>query len=156
GVGNGEQCNTAYLARHGWTGLLMDVEAAPGARIPVHQERITAENVEALFGKYGVPPAFDLLSIDIDGNDYWGWKAITAFRPRVVVIEYNASVPPTESRTIAYDPTFRWEGTDYFGASLLALATLGQDKGYLLVGCDRSGTNAFFVDAPLAPHFIRR
>ena len=159
GVGNGEQCNTAYLAAHrGWTGLLMDVEAGPPhARIPVHQELVTAENVNALFEKYGVPASFDLLSIDIDGNDYWVWKAITAYRPRVVVIEYNASVPPTESRTIPYDPAFRWSGTDYFGASLLALAKLGQEKHYVLVGCDRSGTNAFFVDAALAAgHFVRR
>jgi hypothetical protein len=72
-----------------------------------------------------------------------------------VVIEYNASVQPTESRTIAYDPAFRWSGTDYFGASLLALAKLGQEKDYTLVGCDSSGTNAFFVDATLATHFIR-
>ncbi len=149
GAGSGRECNTARLARrHGWTGLLMDAAAPPpDAPLTIHQELITAENINQLFEKYHVPPTFDLLSIDIDGNDYWVWRAITACRPRVVVIEYNASIPPTESRVMPYDPNFRWSGTNYFGASLLALATLGTAKGYVLVGCDSSGTNAFFVDA---------
>jgi hypothetical protein len=148
GVGDGRQCNTAALVqRHGWTGLMMDILAPPpDGRFRIHQEFITAENINALFEKYHVPPAFDLLSIDIDGNDYWVWKNITAYRPRVVVIEYNASIPPTESRVMPYDSNFRWSGTDYFGASLLALANLGTAKGYTLVGCDSSGTNSFFVD----------
>jgi len=149
GAASGRECNTARLAkRHGWTGLMMDAATPPpDAPFPIRREFITAENINALFEKYNVPPAFDLLSIDIDGNDYWVWKSITAYRPRVVVIEYNASIPPTESRVMPYDPNFRWSGTDYFGASLLALATLGSAKGYTLVGCDSSGTNAFFVDA---------
>jgi hypothetical protein len=149
GAASGRECNTARLAqRYGWTGLLMDAATPPpDAPVPIRREFITAENINALFEKYNVPPAFDLLSIDIDGNDYWVWKSITAYRPRVVVIEYNASVPPTESRVMPYDSNFRWSGTDYFGASLLSLATLGSAKGYTLVGCDSSGTNAFFVDA---------
>jgi hypothetical protein len=118
------------------------------------REFITAENITQLFHTHHVPVDFDLLSIDIDGNDFWVWRAVTAHHPRVVVIEYNASVPPTESRVIAYDPDFRWSGTDYFGASLLALQQLGGEKGYRLVGCDRSGTNAFFVLEDIAAgHF---
>ena len=100
--------------------------------------------------KYHVPKRFDLLSIDIDGIDYWVWKAITAYEPRVVLIEYNAAVPPHESQTIPYDPHFMWSGaTNYFGASVLALKKLGEQKGYALVGCDNSGTNAFFVHQSL-------
>jgi hypothetical protein len=152
GAANGRECNTARLAKQGWTGLLMDAATPPqNAPLPIHQEFITAENINALFAKYDVPPAFDLLSIDIDGNDYWVWKSIAAHRPRVVVIEYNASILPTDSLVMPYDPNFRWSGTDYFGASLLALATLGTAKGYTLVGCDSSGTNAFFVDAAEVP-----
>jgi len=160
GAASGRECNTARLARNGWTGLLMDAATPPpDARVPIRREFITAENINALFAKYNVPPAFDLLSIDIDGNDYWVWKSIAAYRPRVVVIEYNASVRPTESSVMPYDPNFRWSGTDYFGASLLALAKLGATKGYTLVGCDSSGTNAFFVDAAEAqgrfvPHSV--
>ena len=120
------------------------------------KEFITAENINALFRKYGVPEAFDLLSIDIDGNDYWVWRAI-AHRPRVVVIEYNAHPPPQERKAIVYDPAFRWNGSDYFGASLRAMKELGDQKGYTLVHCERTGANAFFVATEaLPPGFVPR
>ena len=123
----------------------------------LQEEFITAENIEQLFAKHGVPAELDLLCVDIDGNDYWAWKAITNYRARVVVVEYNPSVPPTEARVLPYDPEFVWDRTDYYGASLLALARLGEQKGYRLVACDNSGTNAFFVDKTLAEgRFERR
>jgi hypothetical protein len=135
----------------------MDGKAGPSrGPLAVHREFITAENITPLLEKYGVPDSFDLLSIDIDGSDYWVWKAITKHRPRAVVIEYNASVSPAESRVIEYDPEFRWPRTDYFGASLLALKKLGEVKGYTLVGCDSRGVNAFFVDDTLVDgRFVR-
>jgi hypothetical protein len=68
-----------------------------------------------------------------------------------VVIEYNASMPPNERSSIAYDPKFVWNGSDYLGASLLALKELGQRKGYTLVYCERAGVNAFFVANELLP-----
>ena len=88
---------------------------------------------------------FDLLSIDIDFNDYFVWKAIKDYNPRVVIIEYNSSIPPTESKVIKYEANRRWDHTNYFGASLLALTTLGKTKGYTLVACDNRGVNAFFI-----------
>lgn len=150
GSGDAHECNTTYLARwQGWRGLWMDAVYVD-RRGRVKRERITAENIQALFAKYQVPKQFDLLSIDIDGNDYWVWQAITDYQPRVVVIEYNATFPPTESVTIPYDPQYYWDGaTNYFGASLLALQQLGARKGYTLIGCDSSGTNAFFVQTAL-------
>ena len=145
GVENGEECNTRYLReKKHWTGLLMD----GGNTHPswIKREFISAENINELFKKYTVPKEFDLLSIDIDGNDYWVWKALdTSYAPRVVVIEYNAKFPPPESKTIAYELLFKWDGTDYFGASLVALVKLATAKRYTLVGCDRQGVNAFFV-----------
>ena len=148
GVEDGLMCNTRRLKERGWTGLQMDPRepSGPGVR----REFVTAENIESLLDKHGVPRAFDLLSIDIDGNDYWVWKAISAHCPRVVVIEYNATILPPESRTIAYDPAFRFDATDYFGASLAALQRLGRAKGYTLVACDSRGVNAFFVADGLA------
>lgn len=145
GVEDGRECNTRYLReRLGWNGLLMD--PAPNNPAFIKKELVTAENINALFEKYKVPTDLDLLSIDVDGNDYWIWKAIDPrYQPRVVVMEYNAKVPPTESKTIAYDPAFRWDGSDYFGASLLALNRLAESKGYTLVGCESRGANAFFV-----------
>ena len=145
GCQDGTECNTAYLAEQGWHGLLMDGGGSNGnARAVIQPEFVTAENINGLLIKYDVPSEFDLLSIDIDGNDYWVWKAIVQ-RPRVVVIEYNAHVAAQERRAIVYDPHFAWQGTDYFGASLRALKELGEDKGYTLVYCERTGTNAFFV-----------
>lgn len=152
---DGSERNTRLLERQGWTGLLMDSCADP-AHPEVRREIITAENINELFEKYSVPEEFDLLSIDIDGNDYWVWRALhRRYRPRLLVIEYNAFVPPDESKAIRYDPGFRWRGTDYFGASLLALANLGASKGYALVYCERRGVNAFFLRADYAPPQLR-
>lgn len=158
GIGTGKECNTRHLIEcRGWTGLWMTGNEFPRHRkMEIRREFVTAENINTLFEKYGVPHEFDLLNIDIDGNDYWVWKNITAYRPRVVCMEYNAHIPPTQSRVIAYDPKFIWGRTDYYGASLLALAKLGQAKGYELIGCDSSGTNAFFVERSLAGNFARK
>jgi hypothetical protein len=160
GVEDGSQCNTAHLIASGWDGLQMD--GAEGNPEFIKQEFIAAENINDLFRKYAVPRTFDLLSIDIDGNDYWVWKAIDGFTPRVVVIEYNGSIPPRHSIVIPYDSTFRYDNTlplepggyAFFGASLAALEKLGREKGYALVYCERRGVNAFFVQRDLAEaHF---
>ncbi len=163
GAADGIRCNGAHWMRNGWTGLMLDGREPRdlperrrrrGSPVVPHQEFITAENVQDIFRKYQVPDTFDLLSIDIDGNDYWVWKEITDYQPRVVVMEYNATIPPDESRTITYDPAFVWDKTTYVGAGLLALVKLGKEKGYTLVGCNRSGVNAFFVQDALAQqHF---
>ena len=157
GVEDGMQCNARYLMKHrGWKGLLMDgQDQKPGS--PVRQEFITAENVEELFRKYGVPASFDLLSIDVDGNDYWIWKAIAHFHPRVVIVEYNACVPALPAKTIPYLADFAWDKTDYYGASLGALDKLGKEKGYTLIATDPHGVNAFFVEESLVEgNFIWR
>ncbi len=158
GVESGRECNTRYLREAGgWTGLLMDGGHEDPA-INLRREFITAENVEALFAKYGVPREPDLLCIDIDGNDYYVWRTLAPrWRARVVVVEYNAMYGPTDRRTIAYDPAFRWRGTDYMGASLQALVSVADRWGYTLVACDSRGVNAFFVrDDLLGGHFERR
>ena len=134
--------NTLEMKKQGWNCLWMD---GGGDGQVIKRERITAENINDLFKKYNVPPEFDLLSIDIDSNDYWVWKALQGYSPRVVVIEYNSKVPPTESLSIAYNPNYVWPGDDYMGASLLAMCKCGEAKGYTLIGCESSGTNAFFV-----------
>ena len=150
GVGkNAEECNTRLLRERGWTGLWMDI-CADNGQPDVRQERVTAENINTLFAKYDVPFDFDFLSIDIDGNDYWVRKAMDKqYRPRVIVMEYNAAIPPSQSKSIAYDPEFRWSNTDYFGASLAALERLNRRRGYTLVYCDSRGINAFFLRSDL-------
>ncbi len=98
--------------------------------------------------------SIDLLSLDIDSNDYHVWKAITAIEPRVVCIEYNAKFRPPVEWIMPRDDGYVWNGTDRMGASLSAMTKLGAEKGYALVGCDIIGANAFFVREDLAKgHF---
>jgi len=138
--------NTANLRlHHGWRGLLMEGSDRADGEL-VRREFVNAENVNALFARYAVPERFDLLSIDIDGNDYWVWKAIEGFTPRVVVIEYNIFFALNRAETIRYDAQHVWrEGSSYHGASLAALRKLGAEKGYALVCTDSWAPNAFFV-----------
>ncbi len=163
GVEDGLENNTHYLLHRGWSGFW--IEGNPVAcetiesnfagsiadgKLRVRNAFITSENIESLFGDADIPTEFDLLSIDIDGNDYWVWSAIKKFRPRVVVIEYNAHYLADHSWIMPYDPNHRWSSTSYYGASLKALEHLGLEKGYRLVGCSLTGLNAFFVREDLA------
>jgi hypothetical protein len=110
---------------------------------------ITAENLPGLVDMLLGQRELDLLSIDVDGNDYWLLKAIIHRRLRVLVIEYNASLGPDVSWTIPYRPEFErlsaHKSGFYCGASLAALASLADQANVGLVGCDSSGVNAFFV-----------
>jgi len=141
----GDECNTRLLIEQGWAGLRMDGIEQP-APTDVRQEFITAENINDLFAKYEVPDEFDLLSIDIDSNDYWVLRALDErYRPRVLVMEYNASLGPSDRKTIPYDPTHVWDVSSFYGASLAALAAAATDRGYSLIGCETVGVNCFFV-----------
>lgn len=167
GVEHGLECNTTKLLLDQWQGLWLECEPARVRRARTHfktaidagrlrivEARVSAENVDTLFRDQGMEGEIDLLSIDIDGNDYWVWKAIASVRPRVVVIEYNAALPPPLAVVMAYAPEWSWKGDTYSGASLNALGKLGAEKGYRLVGCTLSGVNAFFVrDDLCADHF---
>lgn len=158
GVGNGLENNSAYLLVKDWSGLWLEgnhasvefinrefARAIAAKQLRVQETFITAENIVALFEQNAVPVEFDMLSIDIDGNDYHVWKALERYRPRVVVAEYNATFPPPTVWIKKYDPTWMWDGSIGFGASLKAFEHLGAEKGYSLVGCNFNGANAFFV-----------
>jgi hypothetical protein len=106
---------------------------------------VEKENITALFTQIGVPKDFDLLSLDIDQNTFYIWEALHEFVPRVVVIEYNATIPPDIDWKVQYVANRIWDGTQNFSASLKALEKLGSHLGYSLVGCDFNGVNAFFV-----------
>lgn len=151
GVDTGNECNTANLLVSGWSGtwiegnplavkaIQRDIMPWAGKDLTVFNATAKVPNVNKLVGTDPI----DLLSIDIDHNDYWIWKAIDA-KPRVVVIEYNGTWRPPLSVTVPYDEK-GWDGTNHAGASLEALARLGAEKGYSLVGCNYTGINAFFV-----------
>jgi hypothetical protein len=158
GVENGLECNSTNLLYKGWRGLWLEgsidfckqisgrfSDLIGNERLKIQNEFITAENIESIFEKAAVPEEPDLLSIDIDYNDYYVWKAITRYNPRVVIIEYNAIFRPDMHFVVTYNAKRTWDKTSYFGASLLTLEQLGDEKGYCLVGCVFSGSNAFFV-----------
>jgi hypothetical protein len=162
GVATGSECNTVKLLIEGWRGLWMEADPLRAnsirrtfdpfcqhEKLVVLEKRVTAENIDALLSEHAAGAEIDLISIDIDYNDYWIWKAITTVRPRVVVIEYNASLRPPLSLTVPYDPQGSWDGSNFYGASLEALVRLGAGKGYRIVGCSLAGVNAFFVRADL-------
>jgi hypothetical protein len=160
GVEDGRECNCARLVREaGWSGVFLEAmpemwanlqenyRAFPGVRCK--QAAVTSRNIEQLLAAHDVPDDFDLLSIDIDGNDYWVWQAVQRWQPRVVVIEYNAAFPPPTRWVMEENVDHRWDGTNYYGASLTSLVLLGRQKGYTLVGTDSRGINAFFVRCEL-------
>jgi len=149
--------NTANLRlHHGWSGLLMEGNPKHRSDLIV-QAKVDAENIETLFERHEVPRVFDLLSIDIDGNDYWVWDAIRRFTPRVVVIEYNIFFGLHQSKTMAYRADHVWDKSTYHGASLAALHKLGRSKGYSLVWTESYSPNAFFVlDSELPTEFVDR
>jgi hypothetical protein len=155
GVEDGTQCNAAFLARvYGWRGLMVEADrdmflrlkgTFGGLAVQCVNEYVDRDNIAPLFERYDVPRKLDLLSIDIDGNDYYVWEATANFKPSVAVIEYNASLGPDASKTIQYNPSHVWRHDRYYGASLAALAHLGKRLGYALIGTDRRGVNSFFV-----------
>lgn len=164
GIGDGTECCCANLALNwGWSGIMVegDTAAASAARhfyagradTVVKSEFVTVENVNSIVPEDDI----DVLSLDIDGNDYWVWQAMRA-SASVAVIEYNASFGSVEAVTIPYDPTFMFKQASehhmYHGASLAALTKLANAKGMSLVGCDSQGVNAFFVQRSLLGHRI--
>lgn len=160
GVGDGRECNSAFLLACGWTGYWIDCKGemndALRRQTPSVRDRlttvhvmVTAENVDSILERQKIEKEFDFLSIDIDQNTYYVWKALSRYRPCVVVIEYNPLLPAATDWKVNYSPDRVWDGSSNYGASLFALERLGFELGYNLVGCDYSGTNAFFVRADL-------
>ncbi|MDQ3739520.1 MAG: hypothetical protein M3389_01125 [Actinomycetota bacterium] len=174
GSASADASNSSNLiVHHGWSGLLVDADEASVENARLAYERLgviapamigawlTAENVDGLIREHGPSGEVDLLSIDVDGNDYWLWRAIESITPRVVVIEYQDILGPERSVTIPYDPEFslsRYEvnatQNNYVGASLRAMVKLGEAKGYRLVATNSYGFNAFFLRDDLATDLI--
>jgi hypothetical protein len=171
GVEDAQECNTAILAfLLAWDGLMLEANpiavdsarrlaarllARKRNRLQIQEAFVTADNVNELIEKAGFGGEIGVLSIDVDGVDYWLWKAVRAVSPRLVVIEYNASFGVPRAVTVPYAPDFRVQqeqpGSFYHGASLAALELLGKQLGYALVAVESAGVNAFFVRQDLCP-----
>lgn len=164
-AGDGIECNTANLIiNHRWIGLLCDGKEENVAKGKdfygkhpdtrywppkfVH-EWVTKDNVNQIIKNNGFSGDIDLLSLDVDGIDYWLWKEISCILPRVVVLEFNHLWGHDVSVTVPYADDFVAEfteyGSDYAGASLKAFVKLSKEKGYRLVGTNAIATNAFFI-----------
>lgn len=158
---DGIQSNSANLIlNHGWWGYLFDGDENKVRRgreffasnrdtrhlPPVFQQAwVTAENINGLLAQAGLEGEVDLFSLDIDGMDYWVWKAMDQIDPRVVVCEVHNPIPKELAVTAPYDPQFICGDENFRGASLAAMIKLGNEKGYRLVGMHQYGFNAFFV-----------
>ena len=165
GIGNGDECNTANLSiNHGWSGLLVDGDDQQviNARnfyqnfsaVSVTQCFVTTDNINELLIQNRMTGEIDLMSLDIDGNDYWVLEKINVLNPRIVILEYNPTFGPERSITVPYDPNFyrmNYHSSGYYhGASLTALTKLMKKRGYILIGCDSNGYNAFYVREDVA------
>jgi len=159
GVEIGEENNTRYLLELGWMGLWIESfsyyaeeirqrrgQEITEGRLKFIEAKATAENINDLIESAGVAGEIDLLSIDIDSNDYQVYEAISVINPRVLCIEHNPAYPPPEHYIMPYNPDYRWDYKDgSFGASIKSLEELANQKGMVLVGCGLYSPNSFYV-----------
>ena len=165
-AGNGRECMAANLIiNHGWRGFLFDGDErnvrAMRAFYAGHRDTfllppacvhawIKAENVNRLLDDLAIDPEPDLLSLDMDGVDYWIWKAVERIRPRVVICETHNIIPLPLALTVPYEPDFRFqdlppEKHDFRSVSLAAMVKLMATKQYRLIGAHRHGFNVLFM-----------
>ena len=163
GVGNGLQNNTLHFLLQGWKGWWIEINqpkvhfmrknfasAIQSGQLVLDDTPVDAENINAICEKLAIPEYIDLLSIDIDGNDYHVFKAMDRIDARVIVLEYNPIYPPPMKMVGAYDRQYAYDENTYIGASFESLTELAEDKGYVLVGCSIGGVNAIYVKKELA------
>ncbi len=161
GVGNYRESNTRFLMmNNNWAGLVMDGSEKNVAQI-LNSEYfwryflqakavfIDVDNVNDLILSSGFDKEIGVLHIDLDGNDYWIWKAIDVISPVLVILEYNSIFGIDRAITVPYakrfSRTIAHYSNLYYGASLRALYQLSVSKGYAFIGCNSSGNNAYFV-----------
>lgn len=146
GAGNGEfLSNTKQLKDDfGWSGLMVD--ANNGGNNEVKQEFIRLDNVIDILKKYKVPKKFDFLSIDLDGNDWHVLdKILSEYRPRLIIAEFNGTIPVGEIKIMKYNPDHVWNNDDYYGASFEAFKILGEANGYAAI-FSYASTNIYLLD----------
>ncbi len=161
GVQDYRESNTRFLlCNDNWSGLILDrgsahidfVRANPfGWRhsIDARSVFVSPDNVNEVIAEAGIAGDIGLLSIDIDGNDYWVLEALTAVMPRILVVEYNSTFGSKAAVSVPYDPEFdrtrAHHSNLYWGASLAAICLAAERKSMAFVGSNSAGNNAFFV-----------
>lgn len=161
GVANYQESNTRFLlVNNNWSGLVIDgspenidfIKNDPiywRYNLKAEQAFIDRDNINSLIEKNGITGDIGLLSVDVDGNDYWIWQVVDGLNPAIIITEYNSLWGPTAKVTTPYDKNFVRSRAHYsnlyYGASIQALTELGKEKGYSLVGSNSAGNNLFFV-----------
>ena len=169
GVEDYTESNTRFLLMNNyWSGLVLDGDERNIRSIQsdfiywkyditAYHSFITRENINGLISKYTDCADIGLLSVDIDGNDYWVWEAITVIQPRIVVCEYNSAFGASQKLSVPYSGDFYRTKAHYsnlyFGAGLGAFCDLAEKKGYDFIGAAGAGVNAFFVRKDLSGPF---
>jgi hypothetical protein len=161
GVEDYTESNTRFLlVDKNWKGLVMDgseeyVQFIKADDIYWRHDLtavcsfVTAENINSTLEQHGFTGEVGILSVDIDGNDYYVWEAINVANPVLVIVEYNSVFGEKHAITIPYDPHFQrmrahYSGL-YWGASIRALCLLANKKGYAFIGSNSAGNNAYFL-----------
>ncbi len=170
GVEDYTEANTRFLLMNNkWNGFIIEGDEASIKKIRQSElywrysigavaAFITKDNINEIIEGVGIKGDIGLLSIDIDGNDYWVWQAIDIVQPRIVICEFNRHFGCEHAITIPYKPDFNWHEAPskiYYGASLNALCLLAEQKGYDFVGCTSEGVNAFFVRKDLSGDLMK-
>lgn len=161
GVGDYTEANTRFLLiNNNWKGLIIDSNKGYIDKIKNEEiywrhdlaavcSFVTCENINHIFESNGFTGEVGILSIDIDGNDYWVWKEIKTVNPVIVIVEYNSVFGPDFALSIPYSSKFHRTKAHfsnlYWGGSLKALTHLGREKGYYFIGSNSNGNNAYFV-----------
>lgn len=167
-----KESNTRFLLMHdNWSGLIIDgdrrnIEKVKNEDIywrynlKAISKFVTAENINRIFEENGLQREIGLLSVDIDGNDYWVWKAINIVQPDIVICEYNHRFGMERAVSVPYDPNFvrqeKHYSCIYYGASIRALTLLAGAKGYSLVAGNSNGNNVFYVKNELLNDIVKR
>jgi hypothetical protein len=161
GVETYHESNTRFLLmKDNWSGLIIDgnnknINIIKNQSLywkfslNAIQSFITAENINKIINDNGIIGEIGILSVDIDGNDYWVTEAINCINPIILINEYNSTFGSDRTISVPYDSNFvrtsAHHSNLYYGASLAALTHLANNKGYALIGCNSNGNNAFYV-----------
>ena len=152
--------NTKYFREKGWDGCGIELRAKYNSeeirkKYSIHTSAVTDKNINDLFEKYKIPKDLDLISLDIDGQDYYVWKALK-WKPRVMIVEFNEGLGPDINVVMRWEKR-HWKHRDstyYYGASIQAFKNLGKEKGYTLLS--KVGRNLIFILDGILPEKIDR
>ena len=156
-----KESNTRFLLiNKNWNGFIIEADKAAVEDIKSQRiywkhnlrainEFITKDNINNVIKKFNIPKKIGLLSLDIDGVDYWVLKKLSALDPSIIVCEYNSLFGQKKSVTVPYKSNFirskEHYSNLYYGASINAFIDLMKKKNYFLIGTNSAGNNAFFV-----------